>query len=45
MDEFGQEWSADIARKDNGSWGSVSWADDFEDVNPYQEANVIPQIR
>lgn len=36
VDEFGQEWSADIARKDNGSWGSVSWADDFEDVNPYQ---------
>jgi len=35
-DAYGQVWKADITRKDDSSWGSVSWADDFEDINPYQ---------
>ena len=35
-DQFGQVWSADVARKSDMYWGSVSWANKFEDVNPYQ---------
>ena len=40
-DEFGQKWEADIAKKHNKGWGSVSWADDFEDINAYQASQRI----
>ena len=35
-DEYGQVWSADIARKSDKQWGSVSWADQFEQINRFQ---------
>lgn len=35
-DEYGQVWNADIARKSDQHWGSVSWADKYENMNPYQ---------
>lgn len=41
IDEFGQTWEADIALKENKIWGSFSWADDFEDVNPYQASQRV----
>ncbi|GGF23332.1 malectin domain-containing carbohydrate-binding protein [Echinicola rosea] len=31
-DQFGQHWQADVHRKDERSWGSLSWTDDFEDL-------------
>jgi len=35
-DEYGQVWSADIARTSDKHWGSTSWADQFEHINRYQ---------
>ncbi len=30
IDKQGNVWSADVALKDNASWGSVSWTNDYE---------------
>lgn len=35
-DEFYQVWDADVALKNKGEWGSVSWANDYPEINPYQ---------
>ncbi|MEG1585506.1 MAG: malectin domain-containing carbohydrate-binding protein [Bacteroidales bacterium] len=35
-DQFGQVWHADVARGKNDTyWGSASWAEKFEGLNPY----------
>ncbi len=34
-DEYGQVWSADVAKGKSNGWGSVSWADDYQGLNPY----------
>ena len=31
-DQFGQLWQADVQRKDDQSWGSLSWTDQFENL-------------
>jgi hypothetical protein len=36
VDQYGQRWEADRAKADTNVWGSTSWADDYEGVNPYQ---------
>ncbi|QDH78974.1 DUF4982 domain-containing protein [Echinicola soli] len=30
IDQNGQRWQADVHRRDDHSWGSLSWTDDFE---------------
>lgn len=36
VDEFNQIWLADVARGNNNEyWGSQSWAENFENLNPY----------
>jgi len=34
-DEYGQVWSADVAKGKSNGWGSTSWADDYPGLNPY----------
>ena len=34
-DEYGQVWSADVAKGTSNGWGSTSWADDYKGLNPY----------
>ncbi len=34
-DEYGQVWSADVAKGTSKGWGSTSWADDYKGLNPY----------
>lgn len=41
MDEYGQQWETDVALKQNNVWGSSSWADQFDDVNPYQASQRV----
>ncbi|GAB3648486.1 hypothetical protein GCM10028791_12340 [Echinicola sediminis] len=31
-DQFGQQWQADVQRKDDKSWGSLSWTEQFENL-------------
>lgn len=31
-DSFGQKWSADVQKKEEDTWGSLSWTDDFENL-------------
>lgn len=31
-DSFGQEWAADVQKKEKGTWGSFSWTDEYENL-------------
>lgn len=36
VDQYGQRWESDKAKKEANDWGSTSWANDYEGINPYQ---------